>query len=376
MLRVALTIGTRPELIKLAPVIAQLRARPLDFDVRVIFTAQHRGLLDQMADFFGIQPDVDHDLMRPNQTLSDLTGRLLTALDRTLAELVPDVVLGQGDTTTVLATALACYYRQVPFCHVEAGLRTADIYSPFPEEGNRRMVGQLASLHFAPTADARDRLLAEGVDPDKVLLTGNTVVDALLQTAARDDLPLPAVVADAKRLVLLTMHRRENAGEPRQRVLRAVRILADLFPDVTILFPCHPNPSVREPALAMLQGIRNVHVVEPLDYGELVAVLKRAELVLTDSGGLQEEAPSLNVPLLVLRDETERPEGVASGVAQLVGTEPSRILEAACKILQAPRVELPLPGKNPYGDGHAAARIVRALLEWPARKSVRVAVAA
>lgn len=356
---VLVTIGTRPELIKLAPVIHRLR-RDEDIDSRVVFTAQHRGLLDQMAAFFHIEPDVDLDVMRAAQGLSALTGRLLRGLDAVLHEYEPDLVIGQGDTTTVLSTALACYHRRVRFAHLEAGLRTDNLYSPFPEEGNRRLVGQLAAMHFAPTRIAKDRLISEGVNPATIHLTGNTVVDTLLETASRENLDLPIEADTTGPLILLTVHRREHFGDALHGILRAVRILATLHPKATVLFPCHPNPAVRQVAETMLAGTDNIRIVDPLDYGQLIAVMRRSDMVMTDSGGIQEEAPSLGVPLLVLRDSTERPEGVEAGVAQLVGTNPSRILDVACQVLakgfKRPAV---LPAPNPYGDGKAAQRVVR-----------------
>ncbi len=353
--RILVGVGTRPEAIKMAPVIRALRGRPWA-EVRVLATAQHRELLDQVLAFFGIVPDVDLDLMRPGQTLADLTSRMLLAVDRALAAERPDLVLAQGDTTTVMVMALACFYRRIPFGHVEAGLRTGDRAAPFPEEMNRALTGWLADLHFAPTAGAAANLRREGVADARVLVTGNPVIDALLWAAAQD-LPRDVLPGDGRRLVLLTAHRRESFGAPLRAVLGAVRDLVACR-DIAVLYPVHPNPNVQSAAREVLGRLPHVHLVEPLDYPRFVAAMRAAHLILTDSGGVQEEAPSLGKPVLVLRDTTERPEGVAAGNSRLVGTDRAAIVAAALELLDDERVYARMAqAANPYGDGRAAERI-------------------
>ncbi len=349
-------VGTRPEAIKMAPVVSALRRRR-GLSVRLLLTGQHRDLLDQALEAFGLHGDLDLDLMRPDQTLSGLTARILERLDPLLERSPPAMVLAQGDTTTVMATAVGCFHRRVPFGHVEAGLRTGDLQQPFPEEFNRIVAGRAAALNFAPTEGARQALLREGVRPDTVHVTGNTVIDALLDVARR----VPASAAkqpSGQRLVLMTMHRRENFGAPAEQVLRAVRRLCAMFPDLRILYPVHPNPHVRDLARAMLGDLPQVSVTEPLAYPDLVAAMMRSTLVLTDSGGLQEEAPALGKPVLVFREVTERPEAVTLGVARLVGTDPDRIVAEAAHLLTDPDAYAAMAqGSSPYGDGYAAERI-------------------
>ncbi len=348
--------GTRPEAIKMAPVILELRRRAFA-EVCVLATAQHRELLDRVFSVFGIVPDKDLDLMRPDQTLPDLSARLLLAMDAYLQECNPDLVLIQGDTTTVLMSAMACFYRGIPFGHVEAGLRTGNLRNPFPEEMNRILADRLAKYHFAPTAGARESLLAEGIGAGSIHVTGNTVIDALLETAKRD-IPLGHPVDPGKRLILVTAHRRENFGEPFLEICRALKDLADRYPKVQILFPVHPNPNVRGPAHAELGGHPRILLTEPLDYGPFITAMKQAYLILSDSGGIQEEAPALSKPVLVLRDETERPEAVAEGVVRLVGTKREAIVEAAEALLNDEgRYRAMARGMSPYGDGRAAERI-------------------
>ena len=353
---VLIALGTRPELIKLAPVVRALEA--LDrFRVRVLFTGQHRELLDQMAAVFELEAHDDLRVMQPGQTLPALTARLVTRLDEVLERESPDMVLAQGDTTTVLVTSLACFYRRVPFGHVEAGLRTPDLYSPFPEEANRRLTTVLATHHFAPTAVAAANLRAAGVAEAQVHLTGNTVVDALLDIAARDPEP-PLPIDPARPLVLITLHRREHFGPSMERALRAIRAVLEERPQVQAVWPVHPNPQVLGPARAVLGDVPNLRLVDPIDYLGFVALMKRATLLLTDSGGVQEEAPSLGVPLLVLRDTTERPEGVDAGVARLVGTDPQAIRREALRLLDDPAARQAMrAAANPYGDGQASRRI-------------------
>ena len=353
-------IGTRPEAIKMAPVVLALREEPWA-DVRVVVTAQHRQMLDQIMDFFGIMPDIDLDVMRPDQTLTDLTARLLVSLGEMLDSECPDAVLAQGDTTTVMVTALASYYRQVPFGHVEAGLRTGDLYYPYPEEGNRVIAGCLARWHFAPTKAARQNLLRTGVPDSAIHVTGNTVIDALLMTAGKNP-ALGLTLAPHERLVLVTAHRRENFGAPFRGICRALRRLAERNPDTLFLYPVHPNPNVKDVAHDTLDDCANIHLCPPLDYAPFVAAMKRAYLIITDSGGVQEEAPALGKPVLVLRNETERPEAVDLGVVRLIGTDEERVVAEAQRLLDDPQAWRSMArGVSPYGDGQAASRIVEHL---------------
>lgn len=353
-------VGTRPEAVKMAPVILALRREPWA-RVRVLATAQHRQMLDQVLDFFGITPDIDLDLMRPGQTLAELTSRLMASLDGVLASEQPDVVLAQGDTTTVMVAALACFYRRIPFGHVEAGLRTHDIDNPFPEEANRVIAGRLAHWHFAPTGRSRENLLAEGVRVGSIHVTGNTVIDALLETARRD-LPLPLDLPVDRRVVLVTAHRRENFGAPFREICRALRTLSQAHPDVQFVYPVHPNPNVTAVVHEWLTRLPGVTLCDPLDYAPFVALMKRSCLIISDSGGVQEEAPALGKPVLVLRDETERPEAVEMGVVALVGPHHDRIVREAGRLLGDERARQAMArGVSPYGDGQAAARIVTIL---------------
>lgn len=354
--------GTRPEAVKLAPVIAQLR----DSDVltgTTVVTGQHREMLAQVNELFGIAPDHDLALMRNRQTLSGLFARVLEGLDPIMEREHPSAVLVQGDTSTSTAAALAAFHRQIPVVHLEAGLRSGSIASPFPEEGNRQITTRLAALHLAPTSESRDNLLAEGVDPATITVTGNTVIDALLTVASKTR-PLEPTAAPARRRILVTTHRRENLGDRHRGVAQAVAEIAGQFPDVDILVPLHPNPAVRETVVPELAGHPNITVVEPLDYPSFVAAMVRCDLVLTDSGGVQEEAPSLGKPVLVLRDNTERPEGVTAGTARLVGTDPQRIVAEITRLLTDPTAYAAMAhAVNPYGDGHAADRTVAAIAQ-------------
>lgn len=353
---VLVAIGTRPEAIKMAPVVLALRRQPW-VKLRVLATAQHREMLDQVLQSFGIAPDIDFDVMRENQRLAGLTARLLEKMDVVLEVERPDVVLAQGDTTTVFATALACFYRNVPFGHVEAGLRTGSMADPFPEEMNRVVVGRMARWHFAPTERARQNLLAERAPQAHVHVTGNTVIDALEQVSAG----IPAAARDPSepRLILVTAHRRENFGAPLESILRALRTLADQRADVRILYPVHPNPHVAPVVRRMLGGHPGITLCEPLGYVPFIAAMKQSFLILSDSGGVQEEAPALAKPVLVLRNETERPEAVEAGVARLVGTDESAILAEVTRLLDdAEAYRCMARGGSPYGDGHAAQRIV------------------
>jgi UDP-N-acetylglucosamine 2-epimerase (non-hydrolysing) len=362
--------GTRPEAIKMAPVVFALREAP-EFDPVTVVTAQHRGLLDDVLKVFDIVPDVDLDLMRPDQSLAQLTARVLTSMDETFEQLQPHLVLAQGDTTTVMATAMACFYRGIPFGHVEAGLRTGNRRMPFPEEVNRVVAGVVADLHFAPTATARDNLLREGVRDRDVLVTGNTVIDALLRVAELD-VPLPVALAPHERLVLLTAHRRESFGAPLREAFAAVRAIVERNDDVRVLYPVHPNPHVVSAAEEVLGGHPRVQLIPPLDYPTFVATMKRSTLVLTDSGGVQEEAPALAKPVLVLRDETERPEAVEAGVVRLVGPHHAAIEEWTQRLLDDSALYAQMAtGASPYGDGLAAGRIVERLSQFVHDRGVR-----
>jgi UDP-N-acetylglucosamine 2-epimerase (non-hydrolysing) len=363
MTRVLSIFGTRPEAVKLAPVVRQL-ARTSGVESLVCVTAQHREMLDQVLDLFEIEPDVDLDLMQPGQTLAGLTARVFTHLDPILVDMKPDWVLAQGDTTTVMAAALNAYYHQIKFGHVEAGLRTDDKWQPFPEEINRRVAGVTADLHFAPTAWSRDNLLRENVPADKIVVTGNSVIDALQWVSQQPAPPLP--IPEMPRYVTVTAHRRENHGPPLEAICRALLDLAETYrDDVQFVYPVHLNPKVQEPVYRLLDGVPNITLLPPLDYLPMVHLMKRSTLVLTDSGGLQEEAPGLGVPVLVLREVTERPEGIEAGTVRLVGTDRERIVNEARRLLDDPDAHAEMArAVNPYGDGCAAERIVKAILAY------------
>jgi UDP-N-acetylglucosamine 2-epimerase (non-hydrolysing) len=366
--RVMVVFGTRPEAIKVAPLIRALAATPWLQPV-VAVTAQHRRILDQVLDLFAIRPNYDLDIMRSGQTLTDVTVGALDGLGPVLADAGPDLVVVQGDTTTTFAAALAAFYRQIPVVHLEAGLRTGDVLSPYPEEMNRRLTSQLTSLHLAPTPTARANLLAEGVKPDSVVVTGNTVIDALHWTVGRRvpyrEQELAGLDADPRPVLLVTAHRRESWGEPMATVGAALADLARSEPELLIVLPVHPNPRVREALLPAVTGLDNVVVVEPLAYGEFARLLDRATIVLTDSGGVQEEAPSLGKPVLVMRDTTERPEAVAAGTARLVGTDHDQILAGVRRLLHDPAHYAAMANAvNPYGDGQAAERSCQAIARF------------
>jgi UDP-N-acetylglucosamine 2-epimerase (non-hydrolysing) len=357
--------GTRPEAIKVAPLIQALAAAPWSRPV-VAVTAQHRRILDQVLQLFDICPEYDLDIMRSGQTLTDVTVGALGGLGLVLADAAPDLVVVQGDTTTTFAAALAGFYRQVPVVHLEAGLRTGNVLSPYPEEMNRRLTTQLANLHLAPTWTARANLLAEGVDPGSVVVTGNTVIDALHMTVGRRvpyrDQQLAGLDTDPRSVLVVTAHRRESWGAPMAAIGAALASLAQAQPDLLIVLPVHPNPQVRKALLPAVAGLANVLVVEPLAYGEFARLLDRATIVLTDSGGVQEEAPSLGKPVLVMRDTTERPEAVAAGTARLVGTDRDRIVANVCSLLHdADAYAAMANAVNPYGDGRAAERSCQAM---------------
>lgn len=373
-LRVLSVFGTRPEAVKMAPVVKVLSNTP-GIDSLVCVTAQHRQMLDQVLNLFEITPDVDLNLMRPNQSLAQLTASIMLGLDPVLAEIKPDWILVQGDTTTVMAASLLAFYRRIRVGHVEAGLRTRDRWQPFPEEINRRITGVVADLHFAPTELSRRNLLQENISPDSVIVTGNTAIDALNSIVQSS--PPPSVqellrrlkIGEAGRqLVVITAHRRENLGKPLENICHALRRLAETYPDrLHLVYPVHLNPLVQETVYSLLGDIPNVTLTPPQDYLPMIHLMRRAVLVLTDSGGIQEEATGLGVPALVLREVTERPEGVEAGVLKLVGTDPDRIYTEACRLLEDPAAYAAMAhAANPFGDGHAAERIVSALLEHAA----------
>lgn len=362
---VLVAFGTRPEVIKLATIIHTLRERHPDVRVTVCATGQHRDMMISACNAFEIKPDLDLQLMQAGQHPTDLLGRLLIGLRGVLEEYRPGVVVVQGDTMTVTAGALAAYLQRIPVAHVEAGLRTSDKFAPFPEEINRRVTGVIADLHFVPTSSSRDNLLRENTPADQIHLTGNTVIDALLWMRQRvAGKPLPDAVAPrAPRLILVTAHRRESFGEPFRQLCWALRRIAERFEDVELIYPVHLNPNVQAPVREILGDVPRVRLLEPVDYATLVALLDRSTLVLTDSGGIQEEAPALGKPVLVLREKTERPEAVACGAARLVGTDADRIVTAATELLTDPRAHARMAQRvSPYGDGLASRRIAEILV--------------
>lgn len=366
-IKVMTVFGTRPEAIKMAPIVLELQKHPDTIVPVVAVTAQHREMLDQVLNLFHIKPDHDLNIMAAGQTLFDITTRAMMGLDKVLTEEKPDIVLVHGDTTTTFAGALAAYYHQTAVGHVEAGLRTHNKYSPFPEEMNRRLTGCIADLNFAPTSTSEANLLAENVPPESIFVTGNTVIDALHHTV-RDDFDfqeesLKDVDFQNKRIILVTTHRRENLGEPMRHVYKALKQLTEEFDDVEVVFPVHKNPKVREAVNEELGGLAKVHLIDPLDYEPFANLMHRAHLILTDSGGVQEEAPALGKPVLVLRDTTERPEAVDAGTVKLIGTDRERVYEEAKKLLtDKAEYSRMAESVNPYGDGKAAARIIQAIL--------------
>jgi UDP-N-acetylglucosamine 2-epimerase (non-hydrolysing) len=381
-LRVLSVFGTRPEAVKMAPVVQALSATP-QVEALVCVTAQHRQMLDQVLGLFNILPDVDLNLMQPDQSLASLTAEIFTHLDPVLGRIRPDWILVQGDTTTVMASSLAAYYRRIRVGHVEAGLRTADKWQPFPEEINRRMASVIADLHFAPTEWARQNLLRENIPSQHIVVTGNPVIDALqsvvklpptgevLELFKRIDLPYQPYPSQQRstpgspRLILVTAHRRENFGQPLEQICDALKAISQTYQDkVRIVYPVHLNPNVQEPVHRILDGLSNISLLDPLDYLPMVQLMRHASLVLTDSGGLQEEAPAFGVPVLVMRQVTERPEGVQAGTVKLVGTDHDAIVSQARILLDDPDAYASMAQAiNPYGDGKAAPRIVRALLD-------------
>ena len=378
MNKVLLVFGTRPEAVKMAPLAKKLEAHGDAFETRGCVTAQHRKMLDQILDAFEIRPHYDLDIMTSDQDLYDITAHVLAGIRPILSQFEPDLVLIQGDTTTTFVTALAAYYEQVDVGHVEAGLRTGDIYSPYPEEINRQLTTRLARFHFAPTSLNRDNLLKENVESERIAITGNTVIDALLMVVKRlkndrqrHDLVVtniqraglaPAILQSGRRIVLVTGHRRESFGAGFTRICEAIRELASRQRDVDIIYPVHLNPNVREPVGRILSDIDNVHLIEPVSYEEFVHLMSNAHVILTDSGGVQEEAPALAKPVLVMRENTERPEAVGAGTAKLVGTDPAEIVSSVEELLtDADCYQRMAAATNPYGDGTAAEKIVQFL---------------
>ena len=367
MIRVLSVFGTRPEAIKMAPVVHALRKASDRFESVVCVSAQHRAMLDQVLSVFDLRADHDLDLMTASQSPAEVVARVLERLPPLLRQIRPDVLLVQGDTMTSFAAAFAAYLERIPSGHVEAGLRTGDRYQPFPEEMNRVLTTRLASIHFAPTAQARQALLHEGIPDSDIHLTGNTVIDALLETVRPDyrfRSPQLAGLDPQRRVILITTHRRESFGAPLQSTCAAIGELAQRFPDLQFVLPVHPNPQVKQTVERLLCDIPGMYLIEPVDYLEFVHLMNRAYLVLTDSGGVQEEAPSLGKPVLVLREVTERPEGVEAGTAVVVGTDQRRIVSVASELLTSRKAyERMANAVNPYGDGHASGRIVKALAE-------------
>ena len=363
-MKILSVFGTRPEAIKMAPVLAELNKYPEITSVACV-TAQHREMLDQVLELFEIQPEYDLSIMQPNQSLAEITARALTKLDEVLTKEQPDWVLVQGDTTTAMVGALAAFYHQIKVGHVEAGLRSFDKYQPFPEEINRKIATSISDLHFAPTEVSKQNLIREGINEANILVTGNTVIDALLQVADKpydwDSSPLSAIPRD-KKIILVTAHRRENHGEPLHNICAALRTLAEQFSDVQIVYPVHLNPNVQKIVRASLGDIPNVTLLEPLEYLPLVHLMKQSYFVITDSGGIQEEAPGLGKPVLVLREVTERPEGVTAGTVKLVGTDTATIINEATNLLtNEATYQTMSQAVNPYGDGKASERIVEKL---------------
>ena len=367
MIKVMSIFGTRPEAIKMAPLVKKLNEDPQIRSVLCV-TAQHREMLDQVLDLFGLTPDYDLNIMKPNQTLSMITANVLTGLDPILEKEKPDIVLVHGDTSTTFSAALAAFYHRIPVGHVEAGLRTYDMYSPFPEEVNRVLTGHLTSVHFAPTQRNADNLIREGIDPEKIIITGNTVIDALLEVADRpyefEDKTLKHIDFENKRVIAVTCHRRENLGEYMHNIFEAIREIAEDFEDVEVVYPVHMNPKVRAAASEVFGGCANIHLIEPLSYQPFVNLMAKSYFIITDSGGMQEEAPSLGKPVLVVRKETERPEAVSAGTVKLAGVRRETIAALARELLTDRKAyDAMSKASNPYGDGTACDKILEAL-KW------------
>ncbi|EKU50569.1 UDP-N-acetylglucosamine 2-epimerase, partial [Acinetobacter sp. WC-323] len=369
MKKVLLVFGTRPEAIKMAPLALKLQHYSQDFETKVCVTGQHRQMLDQVLELFSLKPDFDLNLMKPGQTLSDVTSGVLKGLEQVFEQWLPDVILVHGDTATTFAASLAAYYHKIKVGHVEAGLRTGDLYSPWPEEANRQLTGVLANYHFAPTQSSYDNLIKENVNPATIVVTGNTVIDALLQVKQKVEQDQTLVeqfqqqfsfLEQEKKLILVTGHRRENFGQGFLNICQALANLAKKYPDIQIVYPVHLNPNVQQPVNALLADIDNVYLIAPQDYLPFVYLMNRSYLILTDSGGIQEEAPSLGKPVLVMRDTTERPEAVQAGTVRLVGTEIAAIEQSVAELLENPDVYAEMAAAhNPYGDGTACQQIIQ-----------------
>lgn len=363
LIKVISVFGTRPEAIKMAPLVKALSQD--DFvDSKVVVTAQHREMLDQVLELFAIKPDYDLDIMKQGQTLTGVTSRVINGLEEILQEQKPDIVLVHGDTSTTFSAALASFYQQIAVGHVEAGLRTYDKYSPYPEEMNRKLTTSLTDLHFAPTKNSMDNLLKENISADNITITGNTVIDALLETVKKD-FPIENLIPNVNwdnRIILLTAHRRENLGEPLKNIFMAVKEIVTDFPDVEVVFPVHKNPKVGQLATEILGDVQRIHLIDPLDYLPFVTLMDRSYLVLTDSGGMQEEAPSLGKPVLVLRSTTERPEAVEAGTVKMIGTQKDDLVRETAELLTNKTIyDKMAQAINPYGDGKASARIVNTI---------------
>lgn len=373
MKKILLVFGTRPEAIKMCPLVNVLKGEE-SFDTRVCVTAQHREMLDQVLDLFEITPDYDLNVMKPGQTLPQLTANILTGLDPVLSDFQPDIVLVHGDTSTTFTASLAAFYQQIPVGHVEAGLRTGNLYSPWPEEANRTLTGVLSELHFAPTPQSEKNLLAERVPQERISVTGNTVIDALLTVVEQiktnrqltDELHSRfPFLSDDKKLLLVTGHRRESFGGGFERICQALANIASASPELNIVYPVHLNPNVQEPVNRLLNEHSNIHLIAPQDYLPFVYLMYRSDIILTDSGGIQEEAPSLGKPVLVMRDTTERPEALEAGTVKLVGTDTQLICSEVARLLEDQEYYEKISfAHNPYGDGKACERIKQALLEW------------
>lgn len=370
-MKVMSVFGTRPEAIKMAPLVKKLNADP-DIESVLCVTAQHREMLDQVLELFELKPDYDLNIMKPNQTLAMITANVLTGMEDVLVKERPDIVLVHGDTSTTFSAALAAFYQKIPVGHVEAGLRTYDMYSPFPEEVNRVLTGHMASIHFAPTERNRSNLMKEGIPEDRIAITGNTVVDALLEVAGKpyefEDETLKNIDFENKRVIAVTCHRRENLGEYMVHIFSAIREIAEEFDDVEVVYPVHLNPKVRATANEILSGCENVHLIDPLSYQPFVNLMAKSYFIITDSGGMQEEAPSLGKPVLVVRRETERPEALAAGTVKLAGVEQATIAAMARELLtDRSAYDAMAHAENPYGDGHACEKIIEALknMKWP-----------
>jgi UDP-N-acetylglucosamine 2-epimerase (non-hydrolysing) len=368
MKKILFLFGTRPEAIKLAPVIKELEKYPLFFEVEICVTAQHRQMLDQVLNTFKINPDFDLNIMQPNQTLFDINIRVLKGLEVFLEKQKPDLIFVQGDTTTAFVSALSGYYKKIKVVHVEAGLRTEDKFAPFPEEMNRRLLAALADFHFAPTQKARENLLREGISDKNILVTGNTVIDSLflaLRINPNVSVPVLKRIKQNQKVILVTLHRRENFGAPLKRIARALKTIVNRYREVEIIYPVHPNPNVRLPVQRLLGDLERIHLIKPLDYLPFIQLMKKSYLILTDSGGIQEEAPALGKPVLVLREKTERPEAIKAGVARLVGSYQERIIHEFERLIKSKKTYQQMANKvNPFGDGKASLRIRNFLIRY------------